>query len=256
MNELERNLHTLAGDLEFPPAPDLARSVGRRLAGQRPGAAPRRLLPTLRPARALALALLLLALAAGTALAASPALRNRLLELLGLRGATVVRVNRPPRAAPVPPELGRPATLASAQRRARFRILLPPRRPDGVFFSGRATGGIVTLRFRARRLGETVPGRNLGVIVSEFRGDLEPELVGKVAGPDTRVQRLLVEGDPAIWLSGAAHAFFYLSPDGELREAPARLASNTLLVQHGRLLIRIEGNLSRARAIAIACSLR
>jgi hypothetical protein len=134
--------------------------------------------------------------------------------------------------------------------------VLQHRRPDAVFFSERATGGLVTLGFRARRGQGRLPGTSLGVIVGEFRGDLEPGLVSKLAGPRTRVEPLRIDDEPAIWLSGDAHAFFYVSPDGGAREAPARLASNTLLVERGRLLLRIEGEISRRRAIAIARSLR
>jgi hypothetical protein len=255
VSELERNLRALAGELDYPATPDLGAMVAARLEGRQPDRRGRALLPRARFARALALALLLVALAAGAALAASPSLRDELLELLGLRGATVERVSRPPPAERAQPELGRRTTLAEAQRQARFRVLLH-RRPDQVFFSDRAAGGLVTLGFRPRHGEERLPGTRLGVIVGEFRGDLEPGLVSKAAGPGTRVESLRIDGQPAIWLSGGAHAFFYVSPDGDTREAPARLASNTLLVERGRLLVRIEGKIARRRAIAIASSLR
>jgi hypothetical protein len=92
--------------------------------------------------------------------------------------------------------------------------------------------------------------------VSEFRGDLSPEYMGKIAGPATRVARLRVGGDRAIWVEGAPHYFFYRAPGGGFVDTQLRIAQNVLLVQHDKLLIRLEGAFDRERAIAMARSLR
>ena len=92
--------------------------------------------------------------------------------------------------------------------------------------------------------------------MSEFRGDLHPDYVGKVVGPATVAERLVVDGNPGIWVEGAPHFFFYGDPDGQMIENELRLAENVLLVQREDLLVRLEGAFSRERAIRIARSLR
>jgi hypothetical protein len=94
------------------------------------------------------------------------------------------------------------------------------------------------------------------LVLSEFRGDLSPEYLGKLAGPATHVERLRVDGERALWLEGAQHFFFYRAPDGEFIENELRVAQNVLLLEQGRLLVRLEGAFDRERAIEIAASLR
>ena len=95
----------------------------------------------------------------------------------------------------------------------------------------------------------------LGLLVGEFRGDLAPEYLGKIAGQATRIERLRVDGDRAIWIEGAPHLFFYRPPDSEFADSELRLAHNVLLVERGNLLVRLEGAFSRERAIELARSL-
>ena len=96
----------------------------------------------------------------------------------------------------------------------------------------------------------------LGLLVGEFRGDLAPEYYGKIAGETTRIERLRVDGDRAIWIEGAPHLFFYRPPDSEFAESELRLAHNVLLLERGNLLVRLEGAFDRERALELARSLR
>ena len=94
------------------------------------------------------------------------------------------------------------------------------------------------------------------ILVSEYGGKLDnEEYVSKLAAGDTRVEELKFAGFPAIWLEGGPHFFFYRTSDGTLQEDSGRLAGNTLLVERGDVLVRIEGEISRERAIEIAESL-
>ena len=61
----------------------------------------------------------------------------------------------------------------------------------------------------------------LGLLVGEFRGDLAPEYMGKIAGQATRIERLRVDGERAIWIEGAPHFFFYRPPDSDVRRERA-----------------------------------
>jgi hypothetical protein len=49
---------------------------------------------------------------------------------------------------------------------------------------------------------------------------------------------------------------FYLDPNGNVRDAPARLAGPTLVWERGDLTLRLEADVSKARALAIARSVR
>jgi hypothetical protein len=94
--------------------------------------------------------------------------------------------------------------------------------------------------------------------VSEFRGDLSPDYFGKTAGQATRIERLRVDGESAIWLEGAPHFFFYRPPDvpGGFREERLRIAQNVLLLERGRVLVRLEGAFGLELALELARSLR
>ena len=233
MSDLQRDLGLLAAQIEWPVEPDLAPRVRARLAPRpaRRGRAPRRLVLVL------AAALVLLA----ALMAAVPSARDAVRDLFGLDGATVeVRDRLPGRDAVTGLDLGPRVTLAEAERAAGFDVLEPVSlgAPSSVHLRRAVPGGEVTLRY---------PGP---LLVTEFRGDLAPEYVGKIA--DSEVQRL----PNGLYVSGAPHFFFYRSPDGAIREDTLRLARDVLLLERGRLLVRIEGAGSLERARRIAASLR
>jgi hypothetical protein len=281
MPELERMLSQLGGELDWPPTPDLARSVMARLdadavaegsgaerpapkrpaaerpPAERPPAGRRRAFPIAR--RSLALAFVALLLLAGAAFAALPGVRHAVLDFFGLRGATVERrTTLPPAPPPRPLHLGTRSTLAEVRGRLGFAPLVPsdPGAPDGVYVRRTVPGGELSLTYRPRPGLPRARSTKLGLLVTEFRGDLSPEYAGKIAGQATRVERLRVDGDPAIWVAGAPHFFFYRTPDGRFEDRRLRIAQNVLLLQRGRLLIRLEGAMDRDRAVAIARSLR
>jgi hypothetical protein len=255
MTELEHQLELLGREVAYPPTPDVARNVARRLGT---GPAPRhgrRLSPRAAWAVAVAAGLLL---AAG-AIAAVPPARDALLDLVGLKGVTVERVPRRPRA-PVGGrlDLGEPSSLPQAREQLGFSPLVPARLsdPDLVFVRRGPPGGELSLVYRPRPGLPRTPATDVGLLVGEFRGDLNPELVGKVVGPGTRLDRLTVAGDPAVWIAGAPHEVFYRGPNGAIRPTTIRLAGNVLLLQRGGRLIRLEGAFGLQTAGRIARSLR
>ena len=263
MPELERMLTQLGRELEYPPTPDLAAAVGARLRGAGPAMETRpkrrlRLLPPPGLRRSLVLALVALLLLAGTVFAAVPSVRDAVLEFFGLQGATVERRARLPEAPELRPlELGNRTTLSEAADELDFTPLVPdaPGRPDAVYIDGGISGGELSLTYRAGRGLPEAGTTRLGLLVTEFRGDIHPDLVGKLAGPGTKIERLRVDGQPAIWIEGAPHLFFYRDPNGNVIEGELRLARNVLLLERGDLLVRLEGAFDRERAIEIAGSL-
>jgi hypothetical protein len=260
MPELERTLAELGRELAWPATPDLAGAVRARLerAPARRRRAPRLFTPAgLR--RSLALALVALMLLAGTVFAAAPGVRDAVLEFLGLQGATVERREQLPTPPPLRAlDLGVPTTLEGARERLGFEPLLPadPGEPDSIHLRAATPGGELVLAYAPRPGLPQARTTRLGLLVSEFRGDLAPEYLGKVAGPDTGIERLRIDGRRALWIEGAPHFFFYRGPNGEFVEEELRLAENVLLLERDSLLVRLEGALNRERAVEIARSLR
>jgi hypothetical protein len=203
-------------------------------------------------------------LVAGTA-AIEPA-RSAVLEFLGLKSVRIER--REPAAPPAPTRapgalgedlgLGEAMSLEQARRRAGFTAAPPAAlgAPDAVYFDdGDPPGGRVTYVYRPRpglpQSGQT----GVGLLVTEMRAVVSP-FIEKAAGPGTRVQRLTVGGGPAYFLSGAPHGFAYAEPDGsDPRFEDQRLAGSTLLVERDGLLLRIEAEIARERAVEIAESI-
>jgi hypothetical protein len=255
MSELEQRLTQLGRELDWPETPDLVPGVRQRLS--RPAPAPRRRPLVFR--RALAIALISILVLAGGVFAAVPDVRDAVLEFFGLQGATVERRDELPMAPRLRPlELGERTTLERAPAALGFEPLVPRAagRPDGVFVNSAVPGGELSLTYRPRRSLPATGTTGLGLLVSEFRGDLVPDYLGKIAGQTTRIERLRVGGQRAIWIEGAPHIFFYRPPDSEFAESNLRLARNVLLLERGNLLVRLEGAFGRERALELARSLR
>jgi hypothetical protein len=263
MPELERMLTRLGEELDWPPTPDLAAGVMPRLDEERPAEPAfdrprprRRAFPIAR--RSLVLAFVALLLLAGAAFAALPGVRDAVLDFFGLQGATIERRATLPPAPPERPlDLGARTTLARAADELGFAPLVPadPGEPDAVYVRRGPPGGELSLAYRPRAGLPRARSTRLGLLASEFRGDLSPEYMGKIAGQATTVERLRVDGEPAIWVAGAPHYFFYRAPGRRFVDNDLRIAQNVLLLQRGKLLIRLEGAFDRERAISIARSM-
>ena len=245
MSELERELRTL--EMAWPATPDLEAAVRPRLEIPAP--------PRHAPRRR-RLALFLAGLLLGGTAALEPA-RSAVLELLGLRGVRIER--REPEAPGRPPgtglQLGRPVALAQAQRAAGFTARPPedPGRPDGVFVADGPGGARISFTYRPRPGLPESARTGVGILVTLLRPSVRPVLE-KTAGAGTEVIGFEVGGSRAVFISGAPHGVAYSSADGGFFEAQ-RLAGTTLLVERDDLLIRVEGDLDRARAVAIARSI-
>lgn len=247
MADLEQTLAALGREAEWPPTPALAERVEEALRASPPARRPR-LIPRL------ALALLVLMAAAGAAFAASPGLRDAVGDLLGV---TVERSDEPPPPARFGPELGERMPVGELADAVGFELLVPDAlgAPDAAYLRRAVPGGEALLAYRPGRGLPEAGSTGLGALVGQFRGDLAPEYAGKLAPQSTELTRLTVGGDPALWIAGAPHLFFYRD-GGVTRESSLRLADNVLLVQRGPLLVRIEGAFGRERATEIARSLR
>ena len=260
--ELEQALTELGNRLAYPPTPDLIRPVRARLAR-----APRRRtwtsvwsLARYRPAYAALVVLLVLVTGL---LTLWPAARLAVAERLGLRGIMITYA--PWFAVPTPSlgtglQLGEPLSLAEARQRVPYRVLVPSDdtlgSPDEVYVGTPPPSGQVTLVYRARDGVPAATDDGLGILLSQFRGDVDPILFGKILGPGTQLERVTVDGALGYWIEGSPHLFLYRDQDGHIREESIRLARNTLLWQRGELTLRLESALSRDEALRIAATVR
>jgi hypothetical protein len=268
--DLERALADLAADLEFPPTPDLAAAVGARL-DEAPAGAPARARRRGWPIglsgwRRLAVAGLVAVLLAAAVLVASPGTREAVARRLGLRGVGVELGGPPPPTVTTRPGerldlgLGQRVTLEEARRRVGFPVLVPGaagfRQPAAVYVNEAVpVGGRVDLVYRARPGLPASPFTDVGLLVTEFRGQPTPDFIKKVARAGL-VEEVTVDGQPGYWFSGEPHFFTYLDATGQVRDEQTRLAGNTLIWQRGDLTLRIEGEITRQEALALARSMR
>jgi hypothetical protein len=234
---LEQELHAVA--IDWPPTPELAAAVERRLSGEAPQPSRRRTW------RLAAVAVAVLAVALGAVLAVSPGARSAVLELFRIKGATVQRVQELPDVRGGEHlDLGERVSLEEAERVAGFDVLLPEGADvDEVWFDRRIGRGAVTVVWCCPR-----------VVLTQFRGLASP-YAQKQVGPDSEVDYVPVNGRQGIWISGAQHVVVFRNEFGVIQERP-RLARNVLLWEQGPLTLRLEGGFTKARALEIARSMR
>lgn len=236
MSELELRLIALRDDVVFPSTPHLA--VPTIAAGARR-----------RPPRRFALALAVILAATAAVLAVSPGARSALGDLFGIGGVTIVRADRLP-APGAPPDYlpGLPVALEAAKSRVAFALRLP--------HSGPAPREVL--------LDETVAGGAVSYVwccdpplqLTQFRGTQMVTFAEKVVGPDGRVERFDLDGGPAVWITGAPHVVRFFDETGKFHESRSRIAGNVLLWQDGEVTLRLEGELTRDEAVAIARTIR
>jgi hypothetical protein len=253
--ELERALRGLGSRYPYPPTPNLALAVRRRIVA-RP-VAPARPLTLWGDPRRLALAAAVVLVLVGTALLVNPTTRDAIAHFFHVRGVIVSRVSTLPSLSPVTPlNLGRRTTMADAQSAVSFPIAVPPEldAPDAVYVDSEVPGGEVALAYTPRPGIPLVKQTGLGVLVTEFRGDLIPGFLAKEVGPSTTLEETSVNGDPGWWIAGEPHLVF-VQVSGTDQQVSLRMAANTLIWEHGGVTYRIESSLSKADAFRIAAGL-
>jgi hypothetical protein len=261
IDELEAHLGQLAAQLSWPATPDLAEVAADRLAS--PPARSRRSARYRGPAKIGLVAAALVAVVA-VSLGVWTGGRRAVADLLGLRGVHISTGPAPSISTTIttgPPhlDLGAPVSVAEASQRIGFPVRIPVLagfdRPDGVFVGTPPPEGEVTLMYLPAPGLVASAQTGVGLLLTEFQGTMEAGFFAKVAEPGTTIEALAVHGQPAYWLSGAPHAFFYRGVGGELYPDTLRLAANTLVWQSGPITLRVEGDISKAQALAIADSL-
>jgi hypothetical protein len=228
MAELETALRQLGRQVAFPPTPELGPAIRGRL--ERP---PRFW------SRPVAIALAVVVVAAVAAAFAVPQSRSAILDWLGLRHVSVVRVDKLP-AVPASRglDLGQRVTLDEAKRRAPW-LLVPDSDPDSVWLNESIPGGKVSLVWGTPS--------HVRLLLTELSGRAYIE---KIIDGDTQVERVKI-GNAGVWFQGE-HVVMFQDRDGRFHETHARLARNTLVWQQGGVTLRLEGGLTKDQALRIA----
>ena len=256
---LEERLSRLGRETAYPPTPDLASRVRRRIEDEWLVPGRTGLFGRLRLLRPASLALLALLVLAGTAVAAG-------LIIGGLRIIFVEQLpSVPPTVSAGPGEapgtglgLGSRSTILEAGQAVGFEVLVPrsPRlgEPDAVYLHPTAADGMVSLVYGERE-GIAAGPDGVAVLVTEFRADIPDDLVKKVAQSGSTVEWVDVGGSRGYWISGGPHVFLYRVPSGDIGEEQMRLVGNTLIWQRDGLLLRLESDVSLEDASELAESI-
>ena len=255
LNVLEQQLSDLGLALEWPATPNVAPRVRDLIRARRPWIESRWAI-----AAAVAIATLI-------ALLAYPPSRDAIADWFNLRTRFQQTPHHLQTPSPLPPGplgerigLSGPTTLPAARAAVSWPVLLPPSlgQPDEVYIEGPPTGpadGEVTLVYAARP-GVPVSARSgVAILVTEVRGRITGDSFGKIVGEGTTIEQVTVAGHNGYWIAGAPHVFFFIDQAGNTRYETLRLATNTLLIDEGGTIVRIEGDLTKAQALQIAASL-
>jgi hypothetical protein len=129
---------------------------------------------------------------------------------------------------------------AEAERRAGFQ-LLEVGEPDGIYVR---PDDVVSLVY-----GDPQSPR---LVLTELRGSVWDGMVKKVGSSGTRVDDVTVNGERGLFISGDEHVVMFRDEQGEVADERTYLAGTVLLWNHGDLLLRLEGDLTKVEALELA----
>lgn len=252
---LERSLEAIGRSIDYPPEPDIARAVRRRIAaGPRRRAGWASVLASLtRPAAAAVAAVVVLSV---FMIVSEPA-RVAVADWLGFDDVRITFEPPPERAVAEHLGLGERVSLEAAEDRAAFDVLIPAElgEPDEVYFDDRVSSGMVSLVYAARSGLPESGGDGAGLIVTQFEATLDDsEVFTKFVRFDAVVSEVEVRGLVGYWI-GAPHDLFFRDVEGEENFEASRLAGPALVWQEEGVVVRIESELDRAGSIDVAESL-
>lgn len=127
--------------------------------------------------------------------------------------------------------------------------------PDRLFLKDLGDGQwAISALWRPRDDLPEVGNSGVGALLTRFVGNLRRPVVEKAVGEDATVEIVQVGDVVGYWITGDAHIFAYLDPEGATIEESIRLAGNTLLWEIDGVSFRFESGLDRAAAVAVAAS--
>ena len=176
------------------------------------------------------------------ALLGAPPVRAAVADWFGFAGVSVRLDPTPgPSLASSPPTVHSTTTLAEARGLVAFEPLVPAAlgSPQGVQVS-----------VDRRLLSMSWTGEGAGPVrLDQFDGRVDYSFAKRAPG----VEFTSVAGSSALWFD-KPHEVVILNADGSRRTETARLAGHTLIWEHGKTALRLEGSFTLERAIQIASS--
>lgn len=255
-DDLERALHDLGAQLDWPAESNLLPGVRQRLAIQpqrrsvRSRLWPDAALPRLAWASVAVVALVALLMTV------SDLARSTVADRLGLPG---ISISPDPTATLSPGSallIGEQTTLEEAISTSDGQVVIPPNAilgsPDAVYILEQDDTVQVTYVYLPRSDLPEAGKSGIGLLISQFDGHTNDSFVQKQLGPNTTIELTEVDGQPAFWLTGEPHVFYYEHPNGDIHEESIRLAANVLLWEQDGKTLRIETTLDRGAAVRIA----
>jgi hypothetical protein len=180
---------------------------------------------------------------------------------------TIIRTEHPSTPSPLPSgplgqrfQLGTQTTLAGAQRQLSWKIAVPSAlgAPDEVWIKlgpAAPSGGEVTLVYAARSDIKPSDVTGVSVLVTEARGRTDEQFFQKTLGPGVTIEPVTVAGHSGYFISGRPHQFVIVDQDGNPYPETLRLATNTLILDDGGTVVRVEGDMTKQQAIDVGRSL-
>jgi hypothetical protein len=230
---LETMLTSLGDSIDWPtPSPHLSTRVLARIESDQPTAVSRGLW------RRAAIATVAV-LAVSLVFVFSPTARQAAADWLGAAGIRIGLTSDQAPTTGAELDLGELIQLDEVGDALDFHIRVPggehPGAPDAVYLS---ENGQITMVWAGTTTLPAAGDTGIGLLLTQSRSG--GQIAEKSIGPDTGVQRLSVEGQPALWVEGATHTFTLLDEDGNPVEESTRLAANVLLWETNGVIHRLE----------------
>jgi hypothetical protein len=249
--DLELALVDLGPHLVYPPVPDVAGTVRAHLEQH-----PRRPARQFRlPRPAILYPIITAVVLIASVLTFTPGGRAAVASWFRVIGVRIEYGGSPPGPLGHTLDLGTRTSLAEAQRRTAFPILVPrdPGSPDEVYTGTPPLAGSVSLLYRTRPGLPRSSAAGAGLLITE---DQHAFLDVKLVPVLSSIVPLKILGDRAVWIAGLPHVVYDLDAHGRPVLDTIRLAGHVLVWYHRGITIRLEGRLSLDRATAIARSMR
>ena len=95
----------------------------------------------------------------------------------------------------------------------------------------------------------------VGLVLSEFRGSLEPGYFEKLLSQGTTIETIRIGDLTGYWISGAPHEIVYVDAHGDPVFDSRRSVGDTLLWARGDVTYRLETGLGRAAAVDLGATI-
>ena len=150
--------------------------------------------------------------------------------------------------------LGEPVDVGDLATSAGFPPRLPPTLPPPS--SAWNLEGRLSVVWPSSSSLPPLEERDLGLVLTEFRGDVDAGYFDKILRTGTTIQPTEVDGVIGYWISGRPHELVFVDPSGEPVFDSRRIVGDTLIWAKDGITYRLETALDRDAAVELANSLR